>query len=209
MADLVSLQEVKKYLRIAKTSEHDDELNAIIPAVSEDIRRFTGFDWDTRAYTERRDGQNVRGLLALRGGLPGPPIVSVEAVTENGTALVVATQYSTSADVVVDLERGWFYRQGGTTPVSGGLASTPGLWCPGLLNVVLSYTTGYAVASIPADIKLPAKYAAGVFLKHVDAKWIGIQSRSAGQGSVSIIDELPALYLGMLERRRRVMVPAA
>lgn len=196
MPDLVSLDEVKKYLRLGKTSEHDAELAAIIPAVSEDVRRYTGFDWDLRSYTERRDGQNVRGLLALKGGLPGPPIVSVEGVTENGTALVVATAYSTSADVVVDLERGWFYRQGD-------------LWSPGLLNVVLSYTTGYAVASIPADIKLPVKYACGVFLKHIDSKWIGIKSRNAGQGSVTIVDELPDMYRGMLDRRRRVMAPAA
>lgn len=209
MTDLITRDEAKKYLRIGKTSEHDDELNAIIPAVSEDIRRYTGFDWDARSYVERRDGQNVRGLLALKGGLPGPPIVSVEGVTENGTALVVATQYSTSADVVVDLERGWFYRQGGTTPVSGGLAATPGLWCPGLLNVVLSYTTGYAVAAVPADIKLVAKEACAIFFVRTDRKWQGIQSRSAGHGSVSIVDELPALYRGMIDRRRRVMQPAA
>jgi len=209
VADLVTRDEVKKYLRLGKTSEHDEELAAIIPAVSEDVRRYTGFDWDVRSYTERRDGQNIRALLALKGGLPGPPIVSVEGVTENGSALVVATEYSTSADVVVDLERGWFYRRGGTTPVGGDFGSTAGLWSPGLLNVVLSYTTGYAVASIPADIKLPVKYACGVFLKHIDSKWIGISSRSAGQGNVSIVDELPDLYRGMLDRRRRVMAPAA
>lgn len=209
MSNLVSLDEVKKFLRIGKTSEHDDELNAIIPAVSEDVRSYTGFDWDQRTYTELRNGNGQPAMTALKAGRPGPPINSVTSVKENGVLLTVATGYSTIADVIVDLARGVFTRAPGSSSPATGFRATPGRWSEGVLNLELVYQAGDVVASIPADIKLPAKYACGVFLKHIDSKWIGIQSRSAGQGSVSIIDELPALYRSMLERRRRVLTPAA
>lgn len=210
MPDLVSLDEVKKFLRLGKTSEHDQELAAIIPAVSEDVRTFTGFDWDLQEFTERRNGTGQPSMTALKAGRPGPPIVSVTSVKENGVALTVATSYSTSADVIVDLVRGVFTRAPGTTPAGfSGVWSTPGRWTEGVLNLELVYQAGYAQASIPADIKLPVKYACGVFLKHIDSKWIGISSRSAGQGNVSLVDELPDMYRGMLERRRRVLAPAA
>jgi len=207
--DLVSLDEVKKFLRLGKTSEHDQELTAIIPAVSEDIRSYTGFDWDERTYTELRNGNGQAALTALKAGRPGPPIASVTSVKENGVLLTVATGYSTTADVIVDLVRGVFTRrQGSTTPGTGGWP-TPGRWSEGVLNLELVYQAGDVIASIPADIKLPAKYVCGVFLKHVDSKWIGIQSRSAGQGNTTLVDELPAMYRSMLDGRRRVLAPAA
>lgn len=209
MSDLVTLDEVKKFLRIGKTSLHDDELNAIIPAVSEDVRSYTGFDWDQRSYTELRNGNGQPALTALKAGRPGPPITAVTSVKENGVLLTVATAYSTTADVIVDLVRGVFTRRPGSTSPATGFWPTPGRWSEGVLNLELAYQAGDVVASIPGDIKLPVKYACGVFLKHIDSKWIGIQSRSAGQGSTTIVDELPALYRSMLERRRRVLAPAA
>lgn len=206
--DLVSLQEVKKYLRIVKTSEHDDELTAIIGAVSEDVRNFTGFDWDQRTYTEQRNGNGQPAMTALKGGRPGPPITSVTSVKEDGVLLTVATSYSTTADVVVDLTRGLFTRRPGSTG-SQAVPVAPGRWNDGVLNLEWIYQAGYAIDQIPADIKLPTKYACAVFFKHLDTKWQGISSRSAGQGSVSIIEELPDLYRGMLQRRQRVIAVAA
>jgi len=193
--DLLTLDEAKKYLRISKSSQHDAELPALIGAVSEDIRTFTGFDWLEQTLTELRNGNCQAGLTALKAGRPGPPITSVTSVKENGVALTVATAYSATADVVVDVTRGTFTRQGG-------------IWAEGVLNVELVYVAGTAVAAIPADIKLVAREAVGIFFKRMDTKWQGISSRSSGQGSVSIIDELPPLYRGLLERRRRVMAPA-
>lgn len=210
MADLITLDEAKAYLRLKRTSDHDAELQAIIPAVSEDVRTYTGFDWDQQTYTELRNGNGQPSLAALKAGRPGPPISSVVSVKENGVALTVATSYSATADVIVDLVRGTFTRRPGSIPASpSGSWPVPGRWSEGVLNLELVYQTGYAVASIPADIKLPVKYACGVFLKHIDSKWIGLQSRSAGQGNVTLVEELPAFYRSMLERRRRVLVPAA
>ena len=210
MADLVTLDEVKKYLRIGKTSEHDAELPALIAAVSEDIRTYTGFDWDQRTQTELRNGNGQASLTALKAGRPGPPITSVTSVKENGVALTVATSYSTTADVIVDLARGIFTRRPGSTPpgISGNWPAL-GRWSEGVLNVELVYVAGDPVASIPADIKLPAKEAVAIFFVRTDRKWQGIASRQSGQGSASIIEELPELYRGMLERRRRVLTPAA
>jgi Phage gp6-like head-tail connector protein len=207
VTDLVSLQEVKKYLRIGKTSAHDDELNAIIPAVSEDIRSYTGFDWDARTYTELRNGNGQPSITALKAGPPGPPITAVTSVKEDGVALTVATGYSTAADVIVNLERGVFTRRPGSSNL--GWPVFPGRWSEGVLNLELVYLTGYAIDAIPGDIKLLAKYACAIYFKHLDAKWQGIQSRASGQGSVSIVEELPKMYRGILEGNRRVFVPEA
>jgi hypothetical protein len=193
--DLLTLDEAKKYLRITKSSQHDAELPMLIAAVSEDIRTFTGFDWLTQTQTELRNGNCQAALTALKAGRPGPPITSVTSVKENGVVLTVATAYSATAGVIVDLARGTFTRQ-------------RGIWAGGVLNVELIYVAGDAVASIPADIKLVAREAVGIFFKRMDTKWQGISSRAYGQGSVSIIDELPPLYRGLLERRRRVLAPA-
>lgn len=211
MADLLTLDEAKKYLRLTKTSAHDAELPVLISAASEEIRTYTGFDWDQRDITEQRNGNGQAALTALKAGRPGPPITSVTSVKENGTTLVVATAYSTTADVVVDLVRGVFTRRPGTTPggASTGLWGSPGRWTEGVLNIELVYQAGDVVASIPADIKLATREIVAILFKRMDAKWQGISSRSSGQGSVSIIDELPPLYRGLLERRRRILQPAA
>ena len=211
MADLLTLDEAKKHLRLKKTSEYDDELKALISAVSEDIRTYTGFDWDARTYTELRNGNGQAALTALKAGRPGPPITSVTSVKENGVALVVATSYSTTADVVVDLTRAVFTRRPTLTPAAWAPTTwpVPGRWSEGVLNLELVYQAGDVTASIPADIKLPAREAVGIFFVRMDKKWQGISSRSAGQGSVSIVDALPPIYRGMLDRRRRVVQPAA
>jgi hypothetical protein len=193
--DLLTLDEAKKYLRIGKTSQHDAELPALIAAVSADIQTYTGFDWLQATQTELRNGNGQAALTALKAGRPGPPITSVTSVKEDGVALTFATVYSATADVLVDLVRGTFTRKGG--------------WCPGVLNLELVYVAGDVVASIPSDIKLVAREAVAIFFKRLDAKWQGISSRSSGQGSVSIVEELPPLYRGMLDRRRRVIAPAA
>jgi hypothetical protein len=197
--DLLTLDEAKAYLRIKRVSDHDAELPFLIAAVSEDIRTFTGFDWLQQTLTENRNGNGQAALTALKAGRPGPPITSVTSVKENGVALTVATSYSASADVIVDLTRGTFTRRGG---------GNSGRWDEGVLNVELVYQCGDVVASIPGDIKLVAREAVAGLFRRIDSKWQGIASRSNGQGSVSVIEELPPLYRGMLERRRRVIVPA-
>lgn len=205
--DLITLDEAKKYLRIGKTSQHDAELPALISAVSLDVCRVTGFDWLQASITEPRNGNGQAALTALKAGRPGPPITSVTSVKENGVTLTVATSYSESADVIVDLQRGVFTRRPGNP--SSAVWPCKGYWTEGVLNVELQYVAGDAVGSIPADIKLPVKELVAILFKRMDAKWQGISSRAAGQGSVSLVDELPSFYRLMLERRRRVMTPAA
>src|SRR5262245_44588895 len=205
--DLISLDEAKAHLRLKRVSDHGSELPAVIAAVSEDIRRYPGFDWEQRTYTELRHGNGQPSLIADKAGRPGPPITAVTSIKQNGVALTFATAYSATADVLVDLVRGVFTRRPGSAPPVPG--SVAGRWEEGVLNVELVYQAGDALASIPADIKVPAREAVAILFKRMDSKWQGISSRSSGQGSVSIVEELPDVYRSMLERRRRVMVPAA
>jgi len=197
MAELITLDEAKDYGKV-RGSESDDLLNAIIPAVSASIRQWTGFDWDLRAYTERRNGNGLGQTTALRAGPPGPPVLAAPAptATEDGLALTVATSYSVTADVIVDLERGAFHRR-------------VGRWEPGIQNVVLGYSAGDAVASIPGDVKLVARYATIMLWRASDRKTVGIASRGGDKGNVGLLEDLPALYKRMLDARRRWNQPAA
>lgn len=206
-ADLIKLAEAKAFGKL-RGSEEDAILAAIIPAVSEGIRHWTGFDWDTRTYSEIRNGNGQVAMHAQQAGKPGPPITGTPTVQENGVNLVVALGYSTSADVIVDQDEGLFYRRPGTTSgmVLGG---RPGRWAEGVQNLVFGYSSGYAQDSIPGDIKLVAKYATIMIWKHSDKKTVGIGSRAQGQGSVSLLEDLPDFYKRILDARRRVIQPAA
>lgn len=204
--DLITKAEVKAFGKITGSSE-DAILAAIIPAVSEAIRDWTAFDWDQRTYSEIRNGNGQPGMHAQKAGKPGPPMTGTPTVQENGTTLIVATGYSATADVIVDLDEGLFYRRPGTTSLQ--VTGFPGRWAVGVQNLVFTYQSGYAQASIPGDIKLVAKYATVMIWKHSDRKTVGIGSRAQGQGSVSLLEDLPDFYKRILDANKRVMQPAA
>ena len=203
MAEIITLDEAKNYLGFSEDDRYDEILDLMVAAASQTFREITGDDFDQRAYVETRNGKGTRAIHARHRPIAASP---APTATENGTALVVATGYSTTADVVVELERGVFHRRSGETVVSPPLSLVPGVWSPGVQNIGLGYTGGYEAADMPADAKLFVKYAVAYFWKHTDKKEIGVAQRSIGQGSTTFLEELPKVYRDIADRHRRAII---
>lgn len=203
--DLITIKEAKGILFSAKeTSDAEDErIQACITSVSQELNAVCGrvFAQPAAPYSEARNGNGRRALWAMN-----PPIAGTPTVTENGRALVVSVGYSTSADVIVDPGRGVFYRSTGPTvvPLGWGL---PGRWQPGVQNVVLGYVGGYAPASLPADLKGLVKYMVGHAWKQYGRDEVGISQRAFGQGTLTLLEDLPDFYKRVLDFYTRPMVP--
>lgn len=204
--DFVTRQDVKILLGFKNDDSNDALIDAIIPPICESLRRQCGLNFDQRAYTEVRNGNGRSAIFVLQ-----PPVATSPApsVTENGTSLVVATGYSTSADVIVDPNSGKFYRVQGPTPVPSfpGYMQQPGAWCRGVQNVTLGYTGGYATANLPAHLLLLTKYMVGAFWKQLDRKDLDVSSKNVGQASVQLLQDLPDRYKKLLDLLTRPMVP--
>lgn len=206
MADLITLQEAKDYIgAFGKESGEDDSLKAIIAGASEFIRQETSRDWDVRSYSDRRNGSGTKAMRALHYPILASP---APTVTENGTALVVAIGFSTTADVSLDPETGTFYRLNGPTSVINPIRWTiPGTWSKGILNVVLGYDAGFTALLMPGDIKLLCNYITARAWKEADRKEIGVSSRATGTMNVSFLEDLPTRIDRILQARKRVFLP--
>lgn len=165
MTDLfVSVDQVKEWAP-AQSDDQDDVLQALAEATSSYIARRTKRRVaPTAAQVETHDGDSrrVRGRRREILYLDWKPILDPSALTvsENGTLLVVAQGYSTTADVIVKPDEGILVRRP-TFQSSGPVPSrnrTIG-WAEGIQNLVVTYRGGYdstlAAAeanSIPADL---------------------------------------------------------
>jgi hypothetical protein len=204
MADLITIEEAKRYLGFPDKDDKDEELADVIAGVSEAVRSETGRDFALAgtAYTEHKNGNETRALRVLQ-----PPMLSAATTTvrENGTLLVVASGYSTSAGVVVDLPNGILYRQSGTSDTIGG-SRIPSTWAKGKQNIEVVYQSAWT--AVPADIKALCRYAVGFEWNMADRKVIGIQSRSSGQSNTSFLEELPKHFRRTLDRYKLAFMAA-
>lgn len=126
-----SVNDLKPWLGLSAQMDvaHDAMLEARANAVTEEIERETGRIFVTRSFTEVLDGTGTSELC-----LRGYPAVVVSAFTLNGTA-VAATDYTLDAD-------------------AGILKHETGVWTKGTGNYSITYTAGYARASVPASVVL-------------------------------------------------------
>ena len=198
MTDLITTKQARLYLKL-KDGEKDDDIGPIISAVSEFVRGRTGLKFDQRIYTEFHNGKGLRTLRVRETPVATSP---APTVTENGTALVVTTGYSDTADVVYDPGEGVFHRRTGSTFIGGTRTDIPGRWSPGAQNITIVYTGGYLPADMPADIMLVVKYALSFAWQHTDRKQVGVSAKSSGGGNITLLETLPKFYLNILDRHR-------
>lgn len=118
---------------------------AAIEAASADIVERTRRAFIKEAITVTADGDRSDGRNGQVVKLPYGPVDTTAAVTvtEDGTALTVATAYSTTADVVVDGVKGWLHRRPGVLPLTSRRSSVLS-WAEGVMNIVVTCTVGDA-----------------------------------------------------------------
>jgi len=128
---LVSLAEAKAELGWSgETDTDEDQLLAMVEAVSAACESYTNRVWRQRTFTEVLDGDGGSALPLGRA-----PILSVTSVTVNGSA-VAASEYAVKATAGLLLR------------VSGYSA---GSWTAGVGNITVEYVAG--TADVPADVR--------------------------------------------------------
>lgn len=129
MADLCSLDDVKKWLTI-KGNDDDELLTKLIARASAFTRSYTGRALDAASYSEKRDGHGGQRIVFREY-----PVSAVSVVKVDNTAIPASVNQSA----------GYVFDQLALTLI--GYRFTPGL-----ANVELQYTAGYAPNAIPPDL---------------------------------------------------------
>jgi len=161
---LVTLADVRAMVGKESTDTADDPiLEMMIDGVSARFNSHVGRRLleltETTAYL---DGNGRDTLL-----LPRYPLVTIEAVTENGAVL-------TEGEYRLYSDRGALVRLGG------------GRWARGRKNIVLSsYKAGWPLAGIPKDLKYAALVQIAADYQEYRTKSWGEISRSFSDGSIT------------------------
>lgn len=182
MADILTIADARKALRLAATdaSNDTDLTNVYVPAVTTVCEDIAGpIMAVSRTYTV--DGG--KSAVAL------PSVVqnaaSVTAVTEFGATLTAGSDY------VVDARAGLIYR---------GTIRSQYVFLPGYQNVSVTYTAGYAATT--TDVTAAHKLAARIILRHL---WqADQQGTGAGRqiGGVAVDMETVTTLSGFLVPKR-------
>src|SRR5262245_41311867 len=103
MADLITSTYAKQALQqdTSFSAAEDGVIAALVTACSKAIRSYCKREFDSQSFTERYDGVDDTRLV-----LRQYPIVSVESLTLDGTALVEADD-----DFLIDAPRGILFRR--------------------------------------------------------------------------------------------------
>lgn len=136
MPNLTSLANVKSYLAITTTGS-DALISALIPRASQHVERWLGRSLPYVVQT----GKRLSGYGGPALVLPDKPIISVSAVSVDGTAIVE------SSDGILDA--GYTYEQG-----DGAIYLVGSVFSRGRLNVAVSWVAGYQTsetANVPAS----------------------------------------------------------
>lgn len=124
-----SLADLKPHLRLSSMDVADDVvLEARANEVTEELERETGRVWVSRSITETLSGTGTR-VMYLRAY---PVTAPLTTFTLDGVAV-------DTADYVLDADAGILTRRSG-------------VWTAGVGNYAVSYTAGYARASLPASV---------------------------------------------------------
>ncbi len=213
-ADLVTVDEALAFL--AKASANDvPVLAALVTLASSWVERITDRPLAKRAFTSLR----LTGTDAPQLYVPAWPIDpdSTVTVTLDGTTLTVWRKEADGTidnfDVIVGSDDPWDERFGmrnhlyrelgwatsGTWTEAGpwlGMGASPFRDMPAAIRpyrVLLSYTGGYATASIPQDLKLACLYLIQKLWQDQEGQQTGLQSLSTPTGGTIVLPPDPSI----------------
>lgn len=163
----------------------DDVFNSCILAATDEIQTVNAprvYIAPAAAAAEAYNGAWCHGDDGLKSwlSLDNWPVISVTAITEDGTTLTFGSDYSAfdTKDAWVDMSRGRILRTN---------------WSRGYSNIVVTHRSGYATeADVPWDLKMAAGALAIMFYRSADS--LGLESVQRGDGNTSLVYDLPAMY---------------
>lgn len=184
--NLTTLDKVKSYLNLSDTT-HDDLLAALIASASEAIELYCGREFARAERTEYHDGSGTRALV-----LRCRPVESVTSLHDdparvyNDATLIAASRY-------------------GVYPAEGLLRLDGGAFSPGVRNVRVVYTAGYA--AIPPAVEQAANILVARFFQRGSQGGDAVQSESLGGYTVSYdTGDWPHQAKGLLAEFRETTV---
>ena len=188
----------------------DAVLERSLDAASALIEQFCGRRFVSADYTARHSGNLAYSdgfLLTLAdpdSGLLTPNVSAVDSLTEDGAILTVEQLGGTA---LTDAAQAVYMPLGpalARVSVSSGLLSQAA-WSTGLGNIVIAYTAGYALESVPAEIVQAAIEL--TWLLYREGSRSGMASRQASLGSASFFRELSPAAQSALSFHIEVTVP--
>lgn len=181
MANLITIDEYKNYKDI-NSDNYDTIISALIDAVSNLIKEYTGRSFIDYAYTDKVEYFDATSYPEY---YPKEiPIISITSLEYSIDGGVTYTTYVENTDYFVDSEEGIIVSN--TTTKYSSFLQTP----IGFKSGKLTYTAGYIVA--PADLKLAAMDLVEYYRseEHISRKSMGGASTD-NSGSITVNSNLP------------------
>jgi hypothetical protein len=168
MSSLATIDQLKEYL--GDVADKDDTLlTRIVAAASDMIENYCGRTFGSTAYAEFYDGTGTKTLY-----LRNFPIIGTPIILENGGALSVGTDPTTSPDVLI-------------YPELGRLVRPWIMWLPYRNWYKVTYTAGFA--AIPPVILQACLDVSALMLR--EKEHVGLSQKTSGTQTVTYIRKLP------------------
>lgn len=193
---LISLADLKAYLSADTADEFltdtstDNELERIINSASLFANRYTGVELLSRSQTEYYDGDGGQTLF-----LDNFPVTS--SVSELALYIDIDRVYAASSKV--DSDKIILYADRGKIVVEDTIFTR------GPQSVKITYTAGYSLASVPADLAYAIKLICAAMWKKKKDKLTNIASLTVEGQSITLVEkDIPALAIEILNEFSRV-----
>ena len=193
---LVSLNDLKAYLSSDTGDEfltdttNDNELERLINAASLFANRYTGVELLSRAHTEYYDGDGTNTLF-LNHFPVSTAVGSIELYIDIDRVYAAGSKVDTGKIVL--------YSDIGKVIVEDTVFSK------GPQSVKITYTAGYALASVPGDLAYAIKLICAAMWKQKKNKLANVSSLTIDGQSISLKEkDVPELALEILDQFARV-----
>ena len=193
---LVTAAEAEGYCQI-QSPEHDVVIEQIINSVSQQFSTYASRKFISAVYTAVKFEGNGTPYLYL----PNWPITTLTSIVEDGVPLVLAT------DFYVDLETGLLTKATYANTLYGEMYGGGAyLWTRLTQGIVVTYTAGYTLALLPADLKMAALKEIARQYQIFITKANGVASSSVSGSSSSASTPDKPEWMEVVSRYRRIRI---
>ena len=141
--DLVTTNDYKRYKKIEHNKD-DNQLGALVPAISQLVKTYTGNAVIDYAITNKVETFDIYDSLTSELFLTESPLTSVSVIQERDSLADSYTTLVENTDYYVDKEHDRIYRVDGASSIK--------YFPRGFASVKVTYRAGYE--SCPEDLKL-------------------------------------------------------